>query len=160
VPTQSEYLRLALEVYDRCPPKPDGDKKKTSLIQYGPALVLAKSIPKTIDFQRTAQTHSSLLQEGSCLHLAYAQSLDSRWITAAWTDTTGLFQTTLSYCLQRKGALASRPLADILRDIWETTCEIMQAEQADWHVILVKEGVMTEEEIESKSNFSIERDQG
>jgi mediator of RNA polymerase II transcription subunit 13, fungi type len=149
VAAQSDYIKLALEVYDRCPPKPNGVEKESSLIQYGPATVLAKPVPKTIDFQRTADATPSLLKEGSSLHLAYAQSLDSRWITAAWTDTTGSFQTTLSYCLQQKGSSASRPLAEILEDIWEATCEIMQADQIEWHLMLVKEGVMTLEEVES-----------
>jgi mediator of RNA polymerase II transcription subunit 13 len=150
VPAQSEYLKLALEVYDRCPPKSNGEEKTTSLIQCGPATILARPLPKSIDFQRVADTPSALLEERSCLHLAYAQSLDGRWITAAWTNTTGSFQTTLSYCLARKGYSMSRPLAEVLKDIWNTTCDIINAERKDCHLMLVKEGIMMEdEEIES-----------
>lgn len=139
VPMQAEYLHLALEVYNRCPPK----ITSFELASPASAVVLADPIPKNINFSVHAEVPPSLLQDGlqdgKCLHIAYSQSLDQRWITAAWTDNTGSLQMNMSYCLREKGSSIFRTTAEVVREIWDTTCDIMRRARTRWRLMLVKD---------------------
>ncbi|RYP89887.1 hypothetical protein DL770_003980 [Monosporascus sp. CRB-9-2] len=139
-PSPAEFTKLALETYDRCTlfggPMPS------------PAIVLEQPPPRHIDFKLTPNPSASLLHENSCLHVAYAQSVDERWITAAWTDNRGVQQLTTSYCLGRKGKSISTPFADVAREIWETTRRLISAWKVHWRIIVAKCGVMEQHEID------------
>lgn len=140
VPLPSEYARLAMEVYDRC----INFTSSTS----APAVLLEQPLPKNIDFKMSATPSASVLQENSCLHIAYAQSIDDRWITAAWTDNRGTQQMTASYCLGRKNEPISMPFSDVANEIWETTMDIIAAKKIHWRVMIARVGVMDPSEIE------------
>ena len=135
----SEVSKLALETYDRCTlfrgPMP------------APSIILEKPFAKSIDFKLTTAPPVSLLKENSCIHVAYAQSIDERWISAAWTDTRGSQQVTASYCLGRKGTLLSTSITDVVREIWETTHEIISDFRVHWRVIVTKCGPMSPQEL-------------
>ncbi|RYP32861.1 hypothetical protein DL766_003750 [Monosporascus sp. MC13-8B] len=139
-PSPAEFTKLALETYDRCTlfggPMPS------------PAIVLEQPPPRHIDFKLTSNPSASLLHENSCLHVAYAQSVDERWITAAWTDNRGVQQLTTSYCLGRKGKSISTPFADVAREIWETTRRLISAWKVHWRIIIAKCGIMEHHEID------------
>ncbi|RYP42172.1 hypothetical protein DL768_010394 [Monosporascus sp. mg162] len=139
-PSPAEFTKLALETYDRCTlfggPMPS------------PAIVLEQPPPRHIDFKLTSNPSASLLHENSCLHVAYAQSVDERWITAAWTDNRGVQQQTTSYCLGRKGKSISTSFADVAREIWETTRRLISAWKVHWRIIIAKCGVMEQHEID------------
>ncbi|RYP56984.1 hypothetical protein DL769_009769 [Monosporascus sp. CRB-8-3] len=139
-PSPAEFTKLALETYDRCTlfggPMPS------------PAIVLEQPPPRHIDFKLTSNPSASLLHENSCLHVAYAQSVDERWVTAAWTDNRGVQQLTTSYCLGRKGKSISTPFADVAREIWETTRRLISAWKVHWRIIIAKCGVMEQHEID------------
>jgi mediator of RNA polymerase II transcription subunit 13 len=134
VPLPSEYFRLALEVYDRC-------IDFTSPVS-SPAIMLEQPLPKTIDFKLNANPSASLLQENTCLHVAYAQSIDDRWITAAWTDNRGTQQMTASYCLGRKNEPISMPFSEVANEIWETTLEYISSKKIHWRIMIARVGVM------------------
>lgn len=135
-----DCVKLCLEVYDRCTlfggPMPC------------PAIVLEQQpVTQGINFQLRNQPSANVLQENSCMHIAYAQSVDERWITAAWTDNRGCKQMTASYCLGRKGRPLSRSFTDIAHEIWTTTHDLTSIWKVHWRIIITKVGPMDQQEI-------------
>ncbi|KAJ6160918.1 hypothetical protein N7470_004314 [Penicillium chermesinum] len=131
VPTQADYMNLALEVYGRCRPKdPDADP-----LLGAPAVLLADSLPKAINF-RLAPERASPLQDGRCLHVACSKSSDQRWLSVAWSDGTG-------------GS------TDELRsEIWGVTKHIMDKFPARWKVILANSEPIDSDEVDAWSALS------
>ncbi|KAH7040252.1 mediator complex subunit 13 C-terminal-domain-containing protein [Microdochium trichocladiopsis] len=146
VPAPFDISRLAIELYDRCTLF-DGSMPS-------PAIVLEQPPPRVIDFKLTANPSASLMRENTCLHVAYAQSVDERWITAAWTDNWGNQQMTAAYCLGRKGKPIATAFADVAHEIWETTRELMATWKIHWRVMLAKCGIMDQHEIDVWSGLA------
>ncbi|QSZ36148.1 hypothetical protein DSL72_007273 [Monilinia vaccinii-corymbosi] len=140
VPSPAEYSRLAMEVYDRCV---DFASSSTTA-----AILLEKPLPRTVDFKLLANPSPALLQENSCLHIAYTQSIDERWISAAWSDNQGTKQMTASYCLGRKNEPFTLPFGNIANEIWETTLNLISSKKVHWRVIIAKTSVMAQSEID------------
>ncbi|KAH8897086.1 hypothetical protein GQ53DRAFT_679708 [Thozetella sp. PMI_491] len=138
--TPRDSFRLCVEVYDRCTlfegPMP------------APAIRLEEPLPRVIDFKLTTIPSASLLHEKSCVHIAYALSVDERWVTAAWTDNQGSKQMTASYCLARRGKPPSTSFHDIAHEIWETTHDLISIWKVHWRVIITKCGPMDQAEAE------------
>ncbi len=136
----AECARLCLETYDRCTlfggPMPS------------PAIMLERALPRGIDFKLAANPSPNLLRENSCIHIAYARSVDERWITAAWTDNRGSNQSMASYCLGRRGKQQSRVIGEVIQEIWETTCGLISRCRVHWRVIITKCGPMEQAELE------------
>lgn len=145
VPTQAEYVNLALEVYSRCRPK-DAESNPLSC---APAILLAENLPKSLNF-RLAPDKVSPLQDGRSLHIAYSKSCDQRWVSAAWSDGTGSLQTSMSYCLRYRNRGSSRSISEVRNEIWATTKHIMDKFQARWKVVLVSTDPMDADEIDGK----------
>ncbi|KAK3074737.1 mediator of RNA polymerase II transcription subunit 13 [Teratosphaeriaceae sp. CCFEE 6253] len=131
---------LAKEVYDRCPPTPEGDYGVISALPNfsAPLFQLASPLPKRIGFQLTAEPPSDLLHELSSLHMAYAISGDGRWLTAAWTDSTARYQSSTSICL------CGRTFADVAAEVWGRTREIIAAREVTWRIFIMASGIMEE----------------
>ncbi|KAI1633249.1 mediator complex subunit 13 C-terminal-domain-containing protein [Biscogniauxia mediterranea] len=146
MPSPMDFARLALETYDRC--------TQLGADMPSPAIVLEQPPPRMIDFKLTVNPSASLMHENTCLHIAYAQSVDERWVAAAWTDNRGNQQMTASYCLGRKGKAIVTPLADVTREIWSTTQELISAWRVHWRIIVAKCGVMDSSEIELWSSLA------
>ncbi|TGO15834.1 hypothetical protein BTUL_0035g00380 [Botrytis tulipae] len=140
VPSPAEYSRLAMEVYDRCV---DFTSSSTTA-----AILLEKPLPRNIDFKLNINPSPALLQENSCLHIAYAQSIDERWITAAWSDNRGTKQMTASYCLGRKNEPFTLLFTDVANEIWETTLDLISSKKVHWRIIIAKTAVMEQSEID------------
>lgn len=136
----SDLVRLCIETYDRCTlfggPMP------------APAIRLEQLLPRIIDFKLTTTPSASLIRENSCIHVAYSQSVDERWVTAAWTDDRGNQQATAAYCMGRKGKSPSRNMNEIANEIWETTLELMSSWRVLWRVIITKCGPMPQHEVD------------
>jgi mediator of RNA polymerase II transcription subunit 13, fungi type len=145
VPTQSQYVNLALEVYSRCPPK----DANSGIIGYAPPVVLANAVPKVINFRVTSERFSPF-QEGRCLHVAVSRSVDQRWISAAWSDNSGSCQITMSYCVRARGSNVNRIVSEIRQEIWEATKDLMERTQTRWKVLLVRTEPIDQEEIDGK----------
>ncbi|KAF8459836.1 mediator complex subunit 13 C-terminal-domain-containing protein [Kalaharituber pfeilii] len=165
-PPQSEYIRFCLEVYNRCIPTDNVActeemsmakvssnaaaaaalslrEKTQKLIQqatFSPSIVLAKPPPKAINFQLAADPTQPLLHEGSCLHVAYKQSLDERWIVVAWTDNWGEVQCREAYCLGRLGCAVIKPWEDVVKDVWRRTMEFVKRKNMAQKVCVAKLG--------------------
>ncbi|KAK4043135.1 mediator complex subunit 13 C-terminal-domain-containing protein [Parachaetomium inaequale] len=136
----AECTKLCLETYDRCTlfggPMPS------------PAIMLERALPRGIDFKLAATPSPNLLRENSCIHVAYARSVDERWVTAAWTDNRGSTQSMASYCLGRRGKPLSRVLGDVIHEIWETTHDLISTCKVHWRVVITKCGPMEQHEME------------
>lgn len=142
IPTQNDYLRLALEVYSRCPPQdPISDA-----FAGAPAFTLATSVPKMIPFRLTTE-EGSPMDAGQACHVAYSVSQDQRWVTAAWCDNLGLRQLTLSYSLRRDVSHTCRPLSEVREDIWQVMVDMTGMSRCRWRVVLAKDEPMDTEEI-------------
>ncbi|KAI1400113.1 mediator complex subunit 13 C-terminal-domain-containing protein [Hypoxylon fuscum] len=147
MPSPFEFSRLAMETYDRC-------TQFGGSVPSSPAIVLEQPPPRMIDFKLTTTPSASLLHENTCLHIAYAQSIDGRWVAAAWTDNRGSQQMTASYCLGRKGKSLSTQFSDVAREIWETTRDFISPWKVHWRIILAKCGTMEQPEIELWSTLA------
>ncbi|KAF3015886.1 mediator of RNA polymerase II transcription subunit 13 [Neopestalotiopsis sp. 37M] len=145
-PSPLDYARLAVETYDRC--------TMFGGAMPAPAIVLEQTIPRMIDFKLSTTPSASLLHENTCLHIAYAQSVDERWVTAAWTDNRGSLQMTASYCLGRKGKTIATPFVDVVREIWESTHEMISTRKVSWRIIITKCGMMDQSEIDLWSSLA------
>jgi mediator of RNA polymerase II transcription subunit 13 len=135
-----DCTRLCLETYDRCTlfggPMP------------APAIMLERALLRGVDFKLAATPSPNLLRENSCIHVAYACSVDDRWVTTAWTDNRGSTQATASYCLGRRGKPLSRQLAEVVHEIWETTYDLISTCKVHWRVAVTKSGPMDQQEME------------
>lgn len=145
-PTPMDYFRLALEMYDRC--------TLFGGAMPAPSVMLEQPLPRMIDFKLSSSPSASLLHENTCLHVAYAQSIDERWITAAWTDNRGSQQMTASYCLGRKNKSIATPQAEVTQEIWETTRDFISTWKVHWRIIITKCGVMEQSEIDLWSSLA------
>ncbi|KAI8631052.1 hypothetical protein F5Y19DRAFT_20264 [Xylariaceae sp. FL1651] len=145
MPSPMDLSRLALEIYDRC--------TLFGGAMPSPAVVLEQAPPRLIDFKLAATPSASVLHENTCLHIAYAQSVDERWITVAWTDNRGSEQMTTSYCLGRKGKTIATPITDVIHEIWSTTLDLVSSWKIHWRIIVAKCGVMDTHEVELWSSL-------
>jgi mediator of RNA polymerase II transcription subunit 13, fungi type len=143
IPSQAEYLGLALEVYNRCPPTTSAQ----GIAESGAAVTLAEPVPNTIKFSLTSDVTSPLSKDGEILHLAYSQSMDFRWMTACWSDNLGKIALTMTYCLRKKGSSISRPRSDVLKEMWEISADIMTRICGKWQLFVAHEGPIAPEEI-------------
>ncbi|KAI1880783.1 hypothetical protein JX265_001023 [Neoarthrinium moseri] len=139
-PSPTDYMKLALETYDRC--------TQFGGVMPAPSIMLEQTLPRMIDFKLSTAPSASLLHENTCMHVAYAQSVDERWITTAWTDNRGSQQMTASYCLGRKGKSICTPFSDVAQEIWDATRDIISNWKVHWRVIITKCGIMDQSEIE------------
>ncbi len=160
IPSQEAYLKLALEIYDRCSGSEDHTVFQSQLPRNAPSLALAKPVPKRIGFKLSSEPPTPLLHETPCLHIAYAQSIDGRWISAAWTDNQGSSQTSVSYCLGMKASSHPlRPFREVAEEIWKTTLDMKATKKVTWRVYIVKVGVMDRKEVDIWTGFAAQQSQ-
>ncbi|KAI5464700.1 mediator complex subunit 13 C-terminal-domain-containing protein [Mariannaea sp. PMI_226] len=141
----AKLATLCIETYDRCTLflKPEFGGPTSA-----PAIMLEQPLPRMIDFKLTNVPSASLMHENSCIHVAYAQSIDDRWVTAAWTDNRGHQQATASYCLGRKGKPPSTTMCEVAHEIWESTLDLISVWKVHWRIIITKSGPMDAAEME------------
>jgi mediator of RNA polymerase II transcription subunit 13, fungi type len=144
--TPAESVRLCIETYDRC--------TLFGGAMPAPAIVLEQPLPKSVDFKITTTPSPNLLQENSYIHIAYAQSVDERWISVAWTDNRGSKQMTASYCLGRRGKPLSTLLSDVAHEIWDTTNDLISMWKVHWRVTITKCGPMDQQEADIWINLA------
>lgn len=148
MPLPAEYRKLAFEVYDRC--VPDTSERRDDISGAAPAVQLAETLPRTIEFSLTIGPAPSLLHTDRCLHVAYSYQSDNAWLSTAWTDSLGTLQWSASYGLCRGTNDVRRSFSEIAKEIWETTVDIVQARKIARRILMVKDGAMSAEEIQSK----------
>ncbi|KAI9714128.1 MAG: hypothetical protein M1812_006456 [Candelaria pacifica] len=158
IPSQREYMRLALEVYERCGAREESTISQLRMTRRAPSIALAKPVPKRIGFKLSSEPPASLLHETPCLHIAYSQSFDNRWLSAAWTDNQGHSQTSVSYCLGIKASSHPlRPFREVAEEIWRTTLDMIATRKVTWRVFIVKVGVMDRKEVDLWTAFATQQ---
>lgn len=81
--------------------------------------------------------------------MAYAQSMDERWVSVSWGDDCGEIKEVASFCLGMPGTMVLQPFEDICKEIWAQTTKILSKKRIHWRISLVKVGAIDEQEIES-----------
>ncbi|KAJ4298938.1 mediator of RNA polymerase II transcription subunit 13 [Kalmusia sp. IMI 367209] len=137
------YAGLAREVYDRCPPSAPSEDKLPLSIYSAPSFQLEEAPPRAIPFKLTAEPPPDLFRDHSYIHIGYAISLDGAWMTVAWSDVCGKYQTMVSY------NLGTRPFAELAKEVWQTTIEILQVRRIQWRICIAKAGVMEKDEMDA-----------
>lgn len=140
----STLIKLSREVYDRCPPSQSTDERSALSIRSAASVQLEEILPKQLFFKPVVDPPAALLYENSYMHVAYACSMEGNWITAAWTDNPGKHQATASYC-----TAMGRTFAEVAREIWQTTMDILQGRRVAWRLCIVRAGVMEKEEMDA-----------
>lgn len=142
---QPDLMALfAREVYDRCPPVTLSQTNAPLDIPAAASIELAESTPQNIPLKLVPDPPRDTLHEDSYLHIAYSQSSSKEWVTAAWTDNFGTHQSTVSYSLR-----GIRTFAEVAREIYDTTLDIIKARQVSWRLFFVKGGAIDKDEVET-----------
>ena len=155
VPTQAQFTRLAREVYERCALTEGETTDSFPSNRSASAVLVTQPIPTSIDFKLGSDASTALLHENSCIHVAYSRGIDDRWVSAAWTDNRGDVQHCASYCMSLIPAGPGRSFADIAKEIWDTTVDMIQFQRVHWRVLMVKAGVIASDEIDGMHHPSI-----
>ena len=142
VPTQARYLEVAMEVYNRLPAGQIKDQPGASAL----AVTLDTSNPKDLSFDLSASITSPWSKHGTALHVAYAWTVDRRWLVAAWTDQHGEIAWTMSYSLYGSGSGRRRARSDVIQDIWEVSQDIMHKQRGKWRLVVAQHGLFEIEE--------------
>ncbi|KAF3079082.1 mediator of RNA polymerase II transcription subunit 13 [Orbilia oligospora] len=149
VQSHNQSIRCALEVYERCTLTIQDHLSQTFPQEtYSPSVTLAKLPPKSIAFRVSSDPSPAILQENMCLHMAYAQSIDERWISVAWGDDCGDIKEVGNFCLGMPGTVVLRAFEDMCREIWAVTTKIISKKRVHWRISLVKVGAIDDDEIE------------
>lgn len=149
LPSPLAYRSLAFEVYDRCPPNTSSGAYGGSRHGCAPSIQLAREMPKMINLKLSPEPTASLLQSDMCFHLAYAWDPTQEWLTASWTDNQGDVQWNTPYCLGVGEIEECWPmLLNIIKEIWETTLEMLHPRNSPWRLFVVKDSPMQKRELE------------
>ncbi|KAK6355010.1 mediator of RNA polymerase II transcription subunit 13 [Orbilia brochopaga] len=157
VQSHNQSIRCALEVYERCTQTIQDHPSQTFPQEtYSPSVTLAKQVPKSIAFKVSSDPSPAILQENMCLHMAYAQSIDERWISVAWGDDCGEIKEIANFCLGIPGTVVLRAFEDVCKEIWAVTNRIISKKRINWRISLVKVGPVDDDEIEVWTKLSNE----
>lgn len=150
IPDPIEYKKLAFEVYDRCAPNPQSDHTGLTQFSYASAVHLAKAIPRSLNFQLTAQPIDGSPLSDRCIHVSYCFSITSPWLTASWTDNVGCLQWNASYYVSTDTDESWPTFAEAAQDIWEATLDIARALSNTCRLFVARIGSMPKEEYDGK----------
>ncbi|KAK6539089.1 mediator of RNA polymerase II transcription subunit 13 [Orbilia ellipsospora] len=157
VQSHNQSIRCAIEVYERCTQTIQDHHSQTFPQEtYSPSIILARLPPKSIAFKVLADPSPAILQENMCLHVAYAQSIDERWVSAAWSDDCGEIKELANFCLGIPGTAILRPFDDVCKEIWAGTNKIISKKRVHWRIYVVKVGPIDDEEVELWTKLSDE----
>ncbi|KAL8724359.1 MAG: hypothetical protein Q9166_007995 [cf. Caloplaca sp. 2 TL-2023] len=148
IPPPKAYTKLAFEVYSRCSPAPSDDGLMPSPLTSGSVIRLAKSIPKTVNFQLISQPPVALLSSDPCLHMAYSWETEHQWLACAWTDNIGVTCWNATYCLGDPSQDHWAAFAETVKEIFDTTRDMLQPVSLPWRLFIVKDGDLHQQELE------------
>ena len=150
MPSPTDYRRLAFEVYDRCGPNQEDSHRKHPQYLSVPAIRLAKPIPKAIDLRLTPESYTPRLQCDNCIHIAYVWNPGDHWLTASWTDNQGILSWNACYCFGEEEETPWNSFADIIKEIWDTTLEMMNLGYPPWRLFICKQSPADRRELEGR----------
>lgn len=155
IPPPKAYTKLAFEVYSRCCPAPCSDGTMPSPFTSGSAIRLAKPIPKNVSFQISMQPPVGLLSSDPSLHLAYSWDFNQQWLACAWIDNLGLTQWNAAYCLGDPESDHWAAFAETVKEILDTTKDMLQPSNLPWRLYVVKDNGMYQQELEGEMKSCI-----
>ena len=150
MPSPSDYRRLAFEVYDRCGPNQRDSHRKHPQYLSVPAIRLAKAVPKAIDLRLTPESYTPRLQFDNCIHIAYVWKPGDHWLTASWTDNQGVLSWNACYCFGEEEETPWNSFADIIKEIWDTTLEMMHLGYPPWRLFICKQSPVDRKELDGR----------
>lgn len=150
LPSPADYKRLSFEVYDRCGPSESAQLGHSGFF-CAPSIRLARMMPKTINLKLSREPSAGILSSDMCFHLAYSWDPTQHWLTASWTDNQGDLQWNAPYCLggaEDDGEDLWPVFSAIVREMWETTLEMLSPQNSPWKLFVVKDSPMLKRELE------------
>jgi len=134
IPEPQAAIRLAKEVYDRCP----GPvlEQGAGTMTNPPSIELEEVVPPHVQFNLLKTPISALGGGDSSIHVAYSISPNEDWIVVSWVHRTGKFSTCVPYCLR------GSQFARIAEEIWVATMSARPHTTAAFSVYIAKVGVM------------------
>ncbi|KAL8905345.1 MAG: hypothetical protein Q9207_002693 [Kuettlingeria erythrocarpa] len=148
IPPPKCYKQLAFEVYSRCRPMDGINDTAPSPFTSGSAIRFAKPIPRTVNFRLTSQPPDGILAGDSSLHLAYSWDMDHQWLACAWIDNLGIKQWSAVYCLQDPDPDFWPAFFATVKEILDTTKDMLQPESRAWKLYLAKDGNLLQTELD------------
>ena len=153
LPSPKAYQQLAFEVYNRCGPQAGDKSIVISPYITAPVIRLTKPIPKSINLRLNNQSSDKDLLSDHCLHLAYEWHWDQQWLTVSWTDNLGVMQWNAAYCLADPQPDYWDAVFATVKEIWDTTLDMLQPNDLAWRVFVVKSSPMHRQELEGKHSL-------
>lgn len=126
--SNSKLSKLSMSLYNKCPNNENHDSRMLPFNDETRKLYtnLVREPPSTLHFKFLNKINkegfSSTFHDDIFLHVAYERSVDKSWISAAWSDPSGIVTHTKSwYCLSIANANGTdaHELGSIINNIWE-----------------------------------------
>ena len=148
IPSPATYKKVAFEVYNRCPPPKEIEI--TSPYTCAPAVQLAGTIPRTIDFALSSTPIAGLSHLDRCVHVGYCWIPRASWLTASWTDNQGHQQWNASYRIATDQNPSWPTLEETIKEIWDTTVDLIDSKNAPWRLFIAKNKSMSCQELDGE----------
>ena len=149
VPSISDFKKIAFEVYNRCGPPAHLTGERVTYMT-APSVFLSTPIPKKIDFQITVDPSAAALSDDNRVHLAYTWKSASQWLTASWTDNSGIMQWNAAYWIGTDSGKPWQPFIEIFKEVIETTKNMLRPPNRRWEVLIGKSGSIFSDELSCK----------
>lgn len=133
--SNSKLSKISMSLYNKCPNNDNHDSKMLPFNDETRKLYtnLVREPPSTLHFKFLSKMNkegfSSTFHDDIFLHVAYERSVDKSWISAAWSDPSGIVTHTKSwYCLSTPNANGTdaHELGSIINNIWEMSNKLFK----------------------------------
>ena len=148
IPEPSAYRKAAFEIYSRCAPLRNHDE--VSPFFCAPAILLARTIPRTINLQFTTTPVAGLPHSDRCIHVGYCWNPHTQWLSASWTDAQGSLQWSACYCVATTQTPRWPTLQEVAREVWDTTMDLINSNSVPWKVYIAKGSRMSKQELDGR----------
>ena len=148
IPSPVTYKNVAFEVYNRCAPPKELDV--TSPYTYAPAVQLAATIPRKIEFALSSTPIAGLSHLDRCVHVGYCWVPGASWLSASWTDNQGHQQWNACYRIATDQDQGWPTFEETIKEIWDTTVDLIDSKNAPWRIFIAKDKSMSQQELDSE----------
>ena len=138
MPSPADYRKLAFEAYDSC--------GGASEFMRAPAIRLAKTVPKVIDFKLVPESSASFIQSDYCVHVSYTWDATNEWLVASWTDNIGVLSWVACYYLGRNNGALWTSIYEYFKEILETSFGMLHPLSAPWRIFICKDSPLSKTE--------------
>ncbi|MCJ1477765.1 mediator of RNA polymerase II transcription subunit 13 [Lambiella insularis] len=147
IPSPSQYVRLAKDIYDRCPMESTlGDLSPYASASF---VQLAENIPRSLSLRLTTDPTTRLSVDHETLHIGYSWRSGSQWLCSSLTDNLGKLRWNASYCFGDTSSNLWPTLLHIIHEIWSGVVDIVGRSSHKYTVYVVKDEPLEQKEIEA-----------